>query len=151
MINAIQARAPSETVSRATAAVTRPPRAPFEGMLRSAIRAEKGIHFSAHASQRLEARAIRLTPAHEARLGEALDEAAAKGARESLLLMDEVAYVVNVPRRTVITAVPLDELGHNVFTNIDSAVLVNSSRAASTEQPQHGPAPAWGSPAAAER
>lgn len=151
MLEAIQTRTPHGPPAPGPVPAPRAPRAPFAHMLRSIIRSED-IHFSAHASQRLEARAIRLDPAQEARLSEALDQAASKGARESLLLMDQVAYVVNVPRRTVITAVPVDEMAHNVFTNIDSAVLVNSDRAANENQPQqHGPAPAWGSPRAAER
>jgi flagellar operon protein len=53
-----------------------------------------------------------------------VDRAAAKGARESLVMMDDVALVVSVKNRTVITAVDRAHLKDNVFTNIDSAVIV---------------------------
>jgi flagellar operon protein len=49
--------------------------------------------------------------------------AASKGARESLVLLDQTAFVVSVPNRTVITVVDKENLKQNVFTNIDSAVI----------------------------
>ena len=51
-------------------------------------------------------------------------KAAAKGARSSLLVMKDVALIVSVTNRTVITAVDGSSLKDNVFTNIDSAVIV---------------------------
>jgi len=53
-----------------------------------------------------------------------VSKAAAKGARESLILLDDKAFVVSVRNRTVITAVDGEHLKENVFTNIDSAVIV---------------------------
>ena len=53
-----------------------------------------------------------------------VDKAAQKGAKESLVMVDNVALVVSVRNRTVITAVPQEHLKDNVFTNIDSAVIV---------------------------
>ena len=53
-----------------------------------------------------------------------LRKAAAKGAKESLVMVDNVALVVSVKNRTVITAVDQANLKDNVFTNIDSAVIV---------------------------
>jgi flagellar operon protein len=53
-----------------------------------------------------------------------VDKAEAKGAKESLVLVDDVALVVSVKNRTVITAVDRQHLKENVFTNIDSAVVV---------------------------
>ncbi len=58
------------------------------------------------------------------RVKEGVDRAAAKGARESLVLMDNVALVVSIKNRTVITAVDKANLKESVFTNIDSAVIV---------------------------
>ena len=52
-----------------------------------------------------------------------MDRAAQKGARESLVLLDDVALVVSIKNRTVITAVDAANLKENVFTNIDSAVF----------------------------
>ena len=59
-----------------------------------------------------------------AKLGNAITKAAAKGARESLVLMDQAALVVSVPNRTVITAVDKNALKENIFTNIDSAMIL---------------------------
>jgi flagellar operon protein len=57
-------------------------------------------------------------------LKDAVNRAEAKGAKESLILMDRLALVVSVKNRTVITAVDDQNLKDNIFTNIDSAVIV---------------------------
>ncbi len=81
------------------------------------------IKISAHAQARLKSRGIDLDPARMAKLMEAVDRAASKGAKESLVLMDDLAVIVSVKNRTVITAVDGASLKDNVFTNIDSAVI----------------------------
>lgn len=96
----------------------------FAEALGQALGTSEPVRFSAHARQRLEERGVALDDPACARLAEAVDAAAAKGARDGLFLMDELAMVVNVPNRTVVTVVPQDEAGHKVFTNIDSAVIV---------------------------
>jgi flagellar operon protein len=53
-----------------------------------------------------------------------VEKAAAKGAKESLVLVDEAALVVSIKNKTVITAVDKSALKDNVFTNIDSAIIV---------------------------
>jgi len=53
-----------------------------------------------------------------------MTKAAAKGAKDSLMLMDKTAFVVSVANRTVITAVAQDALKDNIFTNIDSAMIL---------------------------
>lgn len=82
------------------------------------------IKISAHAQARLRSRGIDLDEARMARLTEAVDRAAHKGAKESLVLMEDLAVIVSVRNRTVITAVDGASLKENVFTNIDSAVIV---------------------------
>ena len=81
------------------------------------------LKFSAHAQTRLQSRQIPFGPEEVARLESAVGKAQARGARESLVLMDNVALVVSVKNRTVITAVDAASLKDNVFTNIDSAVI----------------------------
>jgi flagellar operon protein len=81
------------------------------------------IRFSAHAQTRMQSRQIDLQPGQLQRLQGAVQLAAGKGARDSLVLMDNMAMVVNVPNRTVVTIVDKDSLTQNVFTNIDSAVI----------------------------
>ena len=83
-----------------------------------------GVKFSQHAKERLQTRNIAFGHTELTKLRFALDKAAAKGARESLVLMDNLALVVSVKNRTVITAVDSSSLKNNVFTNIDSAVIV---------------------------
>ena len=85
--------------------------------------ATQSLKFSAHAQTRLQSRSIPFGPDEVARLQTAVNKAQAKGARESLILMDGVALLVSVKNRTVITAVDAASLKDNVFTNIDSAVI----------------------------
>jgi len=95
----------------------------FRDMLKEAGAARE-VKFSAHAAERLRTRQIAVTPEQQRQLTGALDTAAAKGARESLVLMDGLAMVVSVPNRTVITVVRQAELADRVFTGIDSAVVL---------------------------
>lgn len=82
------------------------------------------IKFSAHAQQRMKTRGITLNAMEMDQIRSAVSKAAAKGARESLVLINNKALVVSVPNRTVITAVDEGSLKENVFTNIDSAVIL---------------------------
>ena len=84
-----------------------------------------GVKFSQHAAQRLQIRNINLSPTQLNQLNSAVDKAAQKGARESLVLMNnDLALVVSITNRTVITAMDGASIKDNVFTNIDSAVIV---------------------------
>ena len=83
-----------------------------------------GLKFSAHAQARLSSRNITLSTEDLIRLKQGVAQAAAKGSRESLVLKDDVAFVVSVKNNTVITAVDAQSMRGNVFTNIDSAVIV---------------------------
>jgi flagellar operon protein len=59
------------------------------------------------------------------RLGEGIDQLNQRGAQESLVLMDDMALIVGVPKRTVITAMSRNEAMGNIFTNIDSTLVVD--------------------------
>jgi len=83
-----------------------------------------GLKFSAHAMQRLASRNITLTQDDVNRMNAMADKAAAKGAKQSLFMMNDVAMVVSIKNRTVITAVDADSMKENVFTNIDSAAII---------------------------
>jgi flagellar operon protein len=97
---------------------------PFSTHLAAAMEGAKDVRFSNHAMQRLRERNITLNDAQLGAIRDAVDQAAAKGGRESLLLMQDLALVASVPNRTVITAMHTGEASANVFTNIDSAVVV---------------------------
>lgn len=95
----------------------------FESLLQREVQRSGQLSFSAHAQKRLNEAKINLDAGQMARLESAVQKAAAKGARESLVLMDNLALVVSIRNRTVITAVDGERMKENVFTNIDSAVI----------------------------
>lgn len=81
------------------------------------------VRFSKHASVRLDDRNIELSSEQLSRLNEGAQKANAKGINESLVLVDEIAFIVNIKNNTVITAMDQNEAKENVFTNIDGAVI----------------------------
>lgn len=89
--------------------------------------ADKGnadLKFSKHAANRLADRKIELTDKQLERLSEGTAKASEKGIKESLVLLDELAFIVNIPNNTVITAMSQAETDENVYTNIDGAVII---------------------------
>jgi flagellar operon protein len=66
-----------------------------------------------------------MTPEILGKLEKAVAGAASKGSRDSLILMKNLAFIVNIPNRTVITAMDGENMKENVFTNIDSAVIAD--------------------------
>ncbi len=100
----------------------------FRDVLRTAqppATLQQPLKFSAHAQQRLESRNIRLTQDDVAKMNAMADKAAAKGSKQSLFMMRDVAMVVSITNRTVITAVDQSSMKENVFTNIDSAAIID--------------------------
>jgi flagellar operon protein len=95
----------------------------FREQLDNSIKNFDSLKFSGHAMDRLADRGVVLTEEKASRLLKAVDAAQTKGARESLVLLDELAFVVSVKNRTVITACETSSLKQGVFTKIDSAVL----------------------------
>lgn len=84
----------------------------------------KELRFSKHASMRLINRNINLSSEQKQRLETGADQAEAKGIKESLVLMDSLAFIVNIPNRTVVTAMDQTESKENIYTNIDGAVII---------------------------
>jgi flagellar operon protein len=85
--------------------------------------ATRGVRFSAHAAERLAQRGVQLDASQLRRLDGGVAQAASKGSRSALVMVDRVAMIVAVPERTVVTAMPTDQAGQGVFTNIDAAVV----------------------------
>ncbi len=81
------------------------------------------VTFSRHALERLQRRGIEPSEQQLGRLGDGVDRAAGKGSRASVVFVDGTAFVVAVPKRTVVTAVDPEHMREQVFTNIDSAVI----------------------------
>lgn len=82
----------------------------------------EGLRFSKHASERLLSRNIDLSESQKERLNHAVKAAEAKGIKESLVMMDNLAFIINVKNNTVVTAVAGGE--EKIFSNIDGAVVV---------------------------
>ncbi|MDE7249384.1 MAG: flagellar protein [Lachnospiraceae bacterium] len=82
------------------------------------------VRFSKHAAGRLADRNIELTESQMDRLKEGTQRAGAKGIKESLVIVDQLAFIVNIPNNTVVTAMNRQDAAENVFTNIDGAVII---------------------------
>ena len=85
---------------------------------------DEGLRFSKHATNRLADRSITLSNNQLCLLTEGARKAGEKGIRESLVMVDQLAFIVNVPNHTVITAMDQTETNENIFTNIDGAVIM---------------------------
>lgn len=117
-------QAPTSAKTNTTA-----PSTSFEQMLQSMLEKEQtqGVEFSRHALDRLEERGIDLTESGRLeRLQKGIDIAKQKGSNDSLILLDQTAFVVSVKNSTVITALPGEDLEGQgtIFTNIDSTVII---------------------------
>lgn len=92
----------------------------FDAVLQEEL---KELKFSKHAQERLATRQIQLNDADMSHLAQAVTRAEEKGARDSLVLLRDLAFIVSVPNRTVVTAMGGESIQQNVFTNIDSAII----------------------------
>jgi len=81
------------------------------------------LQFSKHAMARLQRREINPSSQQLDRLSQGADLAAIKGSRSAAVLVDDLAFVVAVPARTVVTAIDRSQMREQIFTNIDSAVI----------------------------
>lgn len=96
---------------------------PFAQVLDQKLPAQ-GVRFSQHAQDRLRARNIVFSSTDLANLEGAVNSVAQKGGKESLVMMGDSALVVSIKNRTVVTAMDKSQMRGNVFTNIDSAVVI---------------------------
>ena len=103
----------------------------FREILKGELRQGQDIRFSAHAQARLSERGISISQDTVNKLTDAVDRAAAKGARDALIWMpgasrtDDLALVVSITNRTVVTAMDGERVRDSIFTNIDSALVVH--------------------------
>ncbi|MFK8138985.1 MAG: TIGR02530 family flagellar biosynthesis protein [Bdellovibrionales bacterium] len=86
--------------------------------------AATALKFSGHAIDRMRSRGIQLAPEKLEKMASAIDKAEAKGAKDTLVMAGDSAFIVNVKNRTVITALDTAQMKENVFTKIDSTVLI---------------------------
>ncbi|MED4599581.1 TIGR02530 family flagellar biosynthesis protein [Paenibacillus validus] len=83
------------------------------------------VRFSHHAEERLRQRGIQFQPEQLAKIQSAIDKAATKGAKDSLMLINDTALIVNIKNRTVVTAMDGASMKDNLFTQIDSAMIIS--------------------------
>ena len=96
----------------------------FQEILQKQTAGSTEIRFSKHAANRLADRNIELTDNQMERLNEGAVKAGEKGIKESLVIVDQLAFIVNIPNSTVVTAMNQTDTSENVFTNIDGAVII---------------------------
>ncbi len=101
----------------------KPQKPHFQEQFQGSLKRLESLRFSDHAVKRLMDRGVELTSDKAQRLVDAVETAREKGARDSLILLDELAFVVSVGNRTVITACDINGLKEGVFTKIDSAIF----------------------------
>ncbi len=92
----------------------------FENVLEQS----RWVKFSQHAQERLKARNISFSSEQLQQLEGAVNNVAQKGCKDSLVMMGDAALVISVKNRTVVTAMDRNQIKGNVFTNIDSAVVI---------------------------
>ncbi len=83
------------------------------------------VTLSTHAAKRLEERNIQFDGEEYLKIKEAMSRLKTKGGHDSLVITDKAAYVVDVDRGTIVTAVDKNNMGENVFTKIDSTIFMN--------------------------
>lgn len=96
----------------------------FNEILHQHIEKNNELKFSKHAVERLQQRNIHLTEQDISKINNAIDTAARKGIKETLIIMENQAFIASVRNKTVITAAIDEQLKDNVFTNIDGAVII---------------------------
>ncbi len=97
---------------------------PFAEILQDQIKENSGVRFSAHALKRLQERQLGLSPQELSRLDNGVKQLDEKGSTNSVVLIDDTAYIVSVKNKTVVTAVDNTKAAGNIFTNVDSVAIV---------------------------
>ena len=96
----------------------------FDQLSRNSAAEGETVQFSKHAQQRMEQRGIEMTDTFLNDLNSAISKARDKGSKDMVVIDRTGAFIVNVPNNIVVTAISGDEMKENVFTNIDSAVII---------------------------
>ncbi len=111
-----------DTVSNA--GLQKQPEVQFADLLQREQKRTQSVHFSKHAAQRVQERGIEMTDGLLSDLNQAVQKARDKGARDVVVIGENGAFIVNVPHNVVVTTMSGSEMKENIFTNIDSAVLM---------------------------
>lgn len=96
----------------------------FAELLQKESDKTQSVQFSKHAAQRVQQRGIEMTDSLLNNLNQAVKKAGEKGAKDVVVIGESGAFIVNVPNNIVVTTMSGAEMKDNIFTNIDSAVLM---------------------------
>ena len=96
----------------------------FSTLLKEELDRSEGVRFSKHAAQRVAERGIEVSDRLMSDLNQAVEKAKAKGARVVVIIGKDGAFIVNFPHNLIVTTMNGNEMKENIFTNIDSAVLL---------------------------
>lgn len=96
----------------------------FADLLQQEAQKAQSVQFSKHAARRVQERGIDMTDNLLNDLNQAVQKARVKGARDVVIIGESGAFIVNVPNNVVVTTMSGTEMKENIFTNIDSAVLM---------------------------
>ena len=96
----------------------------FNEALNTELEKNNGLKFSGHAMRQINFRGINVGYDEVLKLNNAVKRADEKGARESLILMNDLAFIVNIKNKTVVTAVDDSSMKEKIFTNIDSTIIL---------------------------
>ncbi len=96
----------------------------FSKILGEKLKENSKIKFSSHAMERIKRRNIKITQTDMKNIENALKKAEQKGAKEALFVGTNFSLIISVKNKTVITAIDEESMKNNIFTNIDSAVIL---------------------------
>lgn len=82
------------------------------------------LKFSNHAVERMSQRGMTFTPEQMTKIENAARKAGEKGSKETLIFSEDSALIVSLKTNTIVTVMDKNALKDNVFTNIDSTVMV---------------------------
>ena len=102
---------------------------PFKDLLKKRFQqsssVDQGVRLSGHAKKRLEERNLEFNADEYLKIKDAIDKLREKGGKDSLVVTDQAAYIVDVDNETVVTAMDKNDMAENVFTKIDSTLFLN--------------------------
>ena len=99
----------------------------FEQLLQERIQQTQQtqeLQFSKHAKERIDQRGIEMTSTLMNDLNNAVAKAKQKGAKDVVVIGPKEVFIVNVPNNIVVTTLSGAEMKNNIFTKIDSAVIL---------------------------
>jgi flagellar operon protein len=113
-------------------------RAASGGNFAETLARTQDVRFSNHAQKRMETRDMQLSQDNVSRLSGAIDKAEKRGGKSSLVMVDDMAFIVNVRERLVVTALDAEHRGEGVFTQIDSVVFADPAAGAQSTVDRKG-------------